>query len=170
MTKEIPIIKRLVPGEEEYFVQLVNIFNQEFDETKKPNTGNMAKLLTNPAFLGLVILEGQDILGGLTAHRFPAYDQEGDLLYIYDVAVETQFQRQGWGRKLMEWTAQYCRREGIRNAFVQADQEDHHALAFYSRLGAEASPVQQFDFEFVREWSTGSNPSGPPLDQDKPLL
>jgi aminoglycoside 3-N-acetyltransferase I len=53
------------------------------------------------------------------------------LAYLYDLAVLTEYQRKGVGRKLIEFTNNYCRQEGFKEVFVQADKMDDYALDFY---------------------------------------
>jgi len=42
--------------------------------------------------------DGEQVLGGVTAHTLPMTRNETDELFIYDPAVDSKFQRQGIGR------------------------------------------------------------------------
>ena len=71
---------------------------------------------------------------------------ESPELFIYDIAVRPDYQRQGIGRALMTALRQAAAAEGIADLFVPADNDDRHALEFYRRLGGVAAPVTIFTF------------------------
>jgi len=56
-------------------------------------------------------------------------------------------QRRGVGRRLVETLCSAAAAAGVSVAFVPADVEDEHAVAFYRALGGEAAPVTIFTFE-----------------------
>lgn len=80
------------------------------------------------------------------AHVLPMTRSESRELFIYDLAVHPDHQRRGIGRALVEALRALGTSEGIGVAFVPADNEDDHALAFYEALGGEAAPVTIFTF------------------------
>lgn len=90
-------------------------------------------------------VDGQPV-GGLTAHVLPMTRSESRELFIYDLAVHPAYQRRGIGRALIEALRAQGTAEDIGVAFVPADNEDDHALAFYKALGGEAAPVTIFTF------------------------
>jgi aminoglycoside 3-N-acetyltransferase I len=66
------------------------------------------------------------------------------LSVIYDVAVRSDYQRRGIGRGLISLLRAHATEAGIDAAFVPADNEDEHALDFYSALGAEPTSLTFF--------------------------
>ena len=84
------------------------------------------------------------LVGGLSAHVVPMTTSESSELFIYDIAVRADVQRQGIGRALVAALRAAARAEGIGDVFVAADNEDTHALEFYRRLGGVAAPVTFF--------------------------
>lgn len=103
-------------------------------------------LLTKDDFWALAALEGDDVVGGLTAHTLPMTRAPGSEVFIYDIAVRTEHQRKGVGRALVEELRALAAARGIDDVFVAADNEDVHALDFYRALGGEAAPVTMFTF------------------------
>lgn len=85
-------------------------------------------------------------IGGLIAHRLPMTRGMFDELFIYDIAVDPAYQRQGIGRQLMTYTQDEAAKMGIKSMFVFADMEDDHALDFYRALGGEELPANMFTF------------------------
>jgi aminoglycoside 3-N-acetyltransferase I len=67
-------------------------------------------------------------------------------LFVYDLAVRTDWQRRGIGRTLVTELLALARKSGIDTAFVPADNEDTHALDFYRAVGGVPSPVTLFTF------------------------
>jgi aminoglycoside 3-N-acetyltransferase I len=60
--------------------------------------------------------------------------------------VRADRQRRGIGRALVLAILERAKREDLRVAFVPADDEDAHAIAFYRAIGGRASPVTLFTF------------------------
>ena len=115
------------------FEALVDVFAEVFEMKKfsKPGSDQLLGLLGKPNFLTFVAKTGDRVLGGLTAYILDQYYSKKPLAYIYDLAVLTQFQRQGIGKALIQSLTTYCREKGFEEVFVQADKIDRHALDFY---------------------------------------
>ena len=64
------------------------------------------------------------LVGGVTAHALPMTTSESSELFIYDIAVRPDVQRQGIGRALMTALRAAATAEGIGDVFVPADNED----------------------------------------------
>lgn len=140
---------RLGPGDEavarELFALLAAVFAEQGDA--EPLTeSDAASLLKRKEFWALVALEGDRVVGGVTAHALPMTRARATELFIYDLAVRPDRQRQGLGRALITELLSLARAAGIETAFVPADDEDRHALDFYRAVGGAAAPVTFFTF------------------------
>ncbi len=91
------------------------------------------------------------LVGGLTAHALPMTRAERSEMFIYDVAVRPDYQRQGVGRRLMAAVRDAARERGIDDVFVAADEDDAHALDFYRSLGGSPSMSAIFTFPAERQ-------------------
>ena len=112
----------------------------------------LQRLLERDDFWVLAALDGDDVLGGISAHALPMTRSESTELFIYDLAVRTDRQRQGIGRTLVTALRVAACDAGVEVCFVPADDEDTHALDFYRALGGNPAEVTIFDW------------SGPPSD------
>lgn len=103
-------------------------------------------LLGRPGFWAFAAIDGDRVLGGLTAHTLPMMRSASAEVFIYDLAVVPERQRQGIGRRLVAALREAAAAEGITVAFVPADNEDTHALDFYQAIGGAPAPVTIFTF------------------------
>ena len=103
-------------------------------------------LLRREDFWAIAALADGEVVGGLTAHTLPMTRSESAELFIYDVAVRADRQRQGVGRQLLAALRDAAARAGIADVFVPAETEDVHALDFYRALGGDPTPVVMFTF------------------------
>jgi len=103
-------------------------------------------LLARPDFWAIAAIEGDAIVGGATAHTLPMTRVQGSEIFLYDLAVRTDRQRQGIGRRLVDHLRTAAAAEGIGDVFVPAENEDTHALDFYRAIGGTASAVTFFTF------------------------
>ena len=106
----------------------------------------MVSLLRREEFWAVVATEGGAVVGGLTAHALPMTRSRSTELFIYDLAVRVDRQRQGIGRALVDHLLALGRTAGIDTTFVPADDEATHALEFYRALGGAPQPVTFFTF------------------------
>lgn len=140
--------RRLKSGDEALAVELFQLVAQVFDEAAERVTEDYARqLLARPDFWALAAFDGEALIGGLTAHALPMTRNMQTELFIYDIAVQPAQQRRGVGRQLIESLLSASRAQGIRVAFVPADNEDEHALDFYRAVGGEEAAVTIFTFD-----------------------
>jgi aminoglycoside 3-N-acetyltransferase I len=143
--------KKLVGHDIDEFVRLIKLFEEvfEMENLAMPHRVYLRQVLSKPEFIALVALEGQRVVGGLTAYVLEQYYSEKPLAYLYDLGVEPARQRRGIGRQLIAAFQQYCQEQGFKEIFVQADLEDEHAIEFYRAALAEGEKeVRQFYFTF----------------------
>lgn len=146
-------VHRLRVGDEaiarETFCMMAAVFDEDEPSPadRQPlGDADVRSLLEREHFWALTALEGDAVVGGLTAHVLPMTRSRSTELFIYDVAVRIDRQRRGIGRALLVELLALARASGIETAFVPADNEDTHALDFYRAVGGTPSPVTFFTF------------------------
>lgn len=141
-------IKKLGPGDIDRFAALINVFEEVFDMENLlgPGPGYLENLLKKESFMVYVATFGERVIGGLTAYVLPSYYFQSSEVYIYDLAVDTPFQRKGTGRKLIEAIKTDCKALGLREVFIQADKIDQHAVDFYHATGGKSADVVHFSY------------------------
>jgi aminoglycoside 3-N-acetyltransferase I len=92
-------------------------------------------LLGKKSFYGIVALEGDTIVGRLTAYEFEKYNDNTREVYLYEIDVEEPFQNQGIGSKLIEFTKKICRKRGVSYMFVGTENDNLPAQKLYTKTG-----------------------------------
>lgn len=143
--------RRLAIGNRELARRLFAMMADVFDEPNEAlGDAYLDALLRREDFWAVAALAADEVVGGMTAHTLPMTRGESAELFIYDVAVRADRQRQGVGRRLVASLREDAARAGIADVFVPAETEDAHALDFYRALGGEPTPVVMFTFAAPR--------------------
>lgn len=142
-------IERLKKGDLAKFIELVRLFEVVFEmkDFSIPDSKYLNGVLNrNDFFVFVAIFEGK-VVGGLTTYVLMQYYSKKPLAYIYDLAVDTNHQRQGIGKKLISATNEFYKKKGFEEVFVQADKVDEYAIDFYrSTKPAEEEQVVHFSY------------------------
>ena len=130
------------------FTELISVFERVFEmkEFSLPENTHLQSLLEKPDFFAFTASVNNRVIGGLTCYILDQYYSPSPLVYIYDLAVEVEFQRQGVGKQLMQTTIDYYRQSGYEEVFVQAELADDYALDFYRATGANELPMVHFNY------------------------
>ncbi len=141
-------IKRLTGADTDTFKELISLFSAVFEMENfvMPDENHLEELLKNDQFFVFVALYDHQVAGGLTAYTLQQYYSTLPQVYIYDVAVAIIFQRKGIGKQLINAITDYCKEIGTAEVFVQAEEADAHAVAFYHSTGATAQKVIHFNY------------------------
>jgi len=146
-------IKQLGKEDLAMFKSLVSMFNTVFEE-EDPTIGsdaNSLKLLGSPSFIALAAVSENKVLGGLTAYELPIVYSDMSEILLYDMAVQSEYQRMGIGKGLIQSLKEYCLKHGIKEFFVMAHEEDQHAIEFYYATGGKSEKVVNFLYQTVEE-------------------
>jgi aminoglycoside 3-N-acetyltransferase I len=142
-------VRKLVETELAQFIELVTLFKTifEMEPFSLPHEGHLQKVLSRKEFYAFVALDEHDrVIGGLTAYELTQYYSMKPLVYIYDVAVDSNWQRKGIGTQLITAVNNYCKEKGVAEVFVQAESVDGYALKFYRKTSAFEQDVVHFSY------------------------
>ena len=141
-------IRRLGADDPSLAAAALQTMHAVFDEPVEPlPPAYIAALLARDDFWLVAAFDDGAPVGAITAHRLPMTRAATSELFIYDLAVAESHQRRGIGRALVASLREAALAAGIGVAFVPADDEDDHALAFYRAIGGAAAPVTIFTFD-----------------------
>lgn len=125
------------------------MFGEAFNEVgtfsqARPSAAYRDRLLGSDYFIALAAVNGDMVLGGLAAYELQKYEQERSEIYIYDLAVDQAYRREGIASALIAELQRIAADRGAYVIFVQADYGDDPAVALYTKLGARED-VMHFD-------------------------
>lgn len=130
---------------------LLNLFAEAFDDedaysSNRPSTAYLKRLLSGDAFIAVVALAGDAVVGGIAAYELPKFEQERSEIYIYDLAVSEAYRRKGIATALIKKLEAVALDRGADVIFVQADtdEDDQPAIELYNKLGRRED-VLHFD-------------------------
>jgi aminoglycoside 3-N-acetyltransferase I len=130
--------------------QLLILFKRVFDEgdiniSDLPDKRYLESLLVKNGFCAFVALADDKVVGGLTAYELDMYMEKGKEAYLYDLAVDENYRRQGIARLLLTKLQEYAKENGISTIFVEAHVEDMGAIDFYKSMNAVMEEVCHFN-------------------------
>ncbi len=141
-------VKKLGPNDIDKFTKLIRVFEEVFEMKNFaiPEEKHLIQLLEKEEFFVFVAMLGNKVVGGLTAYTLQQYYSVSPLIFIYDIAIKTEVQRQGVGKRLISTLSNYCKDNGYEEMFVLADEVDNHAIEFYRSTGAIEGRVVNFNY------------------------
>lgn len=139
--------KQLRREDEALLQDLFRLYVEVFDSPyTSPGPAHFSNLLQQENMRFFIATTGETVVGGLTAYILPSVYTSTSEVYLYDLAVRKDYQRQGIGRQLLKTLGQWCKEHAIQEFFVQADNADAHAIAFYRRTGGIPGHVTHFSY------------------------
>ena len=144
-------VHRLGPGDLALFRALNAMFGTVFEDaesyaSKPPSDAYAEKMLSKESIISLVALSDGQVIGGLVAYELEKLEQERSEIYIYDLAVDDAYRRQGLATALIERVGEIASSRGAWVIYVQADYGDEPAIALYTKLGRRED-VMHFDID-----------------------
>jgi aminoglycoside 3-N-acetyltransferase I len=128
---------------------MLEVFGGAFEDSvtygsNQPNDDYLNRLLKSDTFIAVAAFDGPNVVGGLVGYVLPKFEQARSEFYVYDLAVEQRYRRQGIATAMLERLKSEASRRGIYVIFVQADYGDDPAVALYTKLGVRED-VMHFD-------------------------
>jgi aminoglycoside 3-N-acetyltransferase I len=143
------VLRRLGPTDLAAMRALNALFGETFEDpgsyqAQPPSDGYLTNRLARPDIIVLCAFDGETVIGGLVAYVLDKLEQARAEVYIYDLAVDEAWRRQGVATALIEALKPIAREASAWVIYVQADYEDPPAVAFYDKLGRREE-VLHFD-------------------------
>ncbi|MBO9580616.1 MAG: AAC(3)-I family aminoglycoside N-acetyltransferase [Sphingobium sp.] len=142
-------ICRLGPSDVDLMRKLNRLFGRAFADTatfenEPPGDGYLSDLLGREHIAVVVALKDGEVTGGLVAYALDKFEKARREYYIYDLAVDEGYRRQGIATALIRHLRDLAAERGAWVVYVQADYGDEPAIALYEKLGVREE-VLHFD-------------------------
>ena len=125
---------------------LINVFSRAFESTYQVRDQYLEELLKSPSTSIFGAVKNGKIVGGIVACEIlPIHGSKE--IYIYDIAVDPDFQQQGIGRMLIHKLKEHGKKIGAETIFVEAESDDIGAVTFYRKMNGEELSVSHFNFK-----------------------
>jgi aminoglycoside 3-N-acetyltransferase I len=149
-----PTIQQIQPEDMVLMEALLATFGEVFDEVEtysgnRPSADYLKQLLKSDYFIAIAALKEGKVVGGLAAYELKKFEQERSEIYIYDLAVVAEHQREGIATALIQKLKEIAVARGAYVIFVQADIGDDPAIELYTKLG-DREDVLHFDIAVDR--------------------
>ena len=135
----------------DFLRQLLTIYKSvlKYNKSVIPSDTDLRSLLRKKDIRFIVALDGNTVVGGLTAHLLPSVFGDPRTFYIQDIAVKKKYQRQGAGAHVIQTLIYECRAFRHESIFVQADLSNKAAIQLFKAKGATPTAGFHFTYENV---------------------
>lgn len=122
---------------------LMAVCEKAFDSPYVADDAYLEEMLNQSHGVYLGAYDDKRLVGGVVAFALVPLHGTKEL-YLYDIAVHPEYQRQGIGAMLIAATKEEAIKRDIRVVFVEAEADDDGAVAFYRAIGATELSVTHF--------------------------
>ena len=139
-------IKKLV-AEDIQLAKDLFLFYQVDDEVDKPlipSDKYLREILSRDTFHVIVALNNGVVIGGLTAYELDIYKEETTEFFLYEIAVEPLYRRNGVAKELIESLKKVCVSKDIREMYVGTEQDNYPAIKLYKSTGGKFEEIAWF--------------------------
>lgn len=165
-------IHQLTAPDEPMMHGLLTMFGKAFEDVQaysgnRPDSAYFKKLLNSDSFIALAAIKGDEVVGGLAAYELMKFEQPRSEIYIYDLAVDEGYRREGIATALILRLKKIAAARGAYVIYVQADLVDAPAVALYTKLGVRED-VLHFDIAVEKPGSASVATSPAARARDMP--
>jgi [ribosomal protein S18]-alanine N-acetyltransferase len=123
-------IVRILPGDEQLVLDAAALFDAS------PDRATTSKFLAEPGHHLLLAFVDATVAGFVTGVE-TTHPDKGTEMFLYELAVDEAFRRQGIGKALVTALADIAIESGCYGMWVGTDHDNVAALATYVSTGAE---------------------------------
>ncbi len=109
---------------------------------------NARQFLLNSNNWIFACIQGKRIIGFAYGYEMNRLDNKGNMLYIHEVGVLPEYQRQGIGFKILTDIKNLCKLTGICRFFLFTQKSNIAACALYEKAGGEKTSDENDDVTY----------------------
>jgi aminoglycoside 3-N-acetyltransferase I len=92
-------------------------------------------ILSREDFYVIVALNNGSVIGGLTAYELPRFKEEVKELFLYEMAVNQVYKKNGVAKEIIEFTKKIASEKGVREMFVGTSVRNTAAMRLFEKTG-----------------------------------
>lgn len=115
--------------------------------TDESGTRYLSELISNSKFIGYVVLEDDEIVGALFAHRKVWWTN--DEIFIDELFINPEYQNRGYGKLLMNQVEDVSKELGLGGVTLLTNK-NHPAKLFYEKKGYAMAQDVVFMYKEVK--------------------
>lgn len=112
-----------------------------------PSDKYLGDILSRDTFHVIVALSNGVVIGGLTAYELDMYKEGITEIFLYEIAVEPLYRRNGVAKELIESLKKVCVSKGIREMYVGTEKDNYPAIKLYKSTGGKVEEIAWFVYD-----------------------
>lgn len=143
MSKETPITYHVLGASDIALMRgLLDLYGIVFEMPEEyhhnqPDDAYLHTLLARDSFISMIAKADGKIIGGFSGYILHKFEQDRREVYIYDLAVDENWRRQGVATGLLNAMRQEARARDIYVIIIEAEEGDEAPNALYRKMGSE---------------------------------
>lgn len=109
---------------------------------------NARLFLSNPMCWIFACIEKNRVIGFAYGYELNRLNNIGNMLYIHEVGVLPEYQRQGVGKQILNGIKSLCKLSGICRFFLFTEKSNRPACALYESVGGEPAHDDDVSYFF----------------------
>ena len=114
---------------------------------------NARQFLLNPMNWIYVCIQEKQIIGFAYGYELNRLDNKGNMLYIHEVGVLSDYHRQGIGLQMLTNIKMFCKELGICKMFLFTQRHNTAACSLYEKAGGEKTNTSYDDVTYFFKYS-----------------
>lgn len=109
---------------------------------------NARQFLSNPMNWIVACIQDEKIIGFTYGYELNRLDNKGNMVYIHEVSVLPDCQRQGIGSEILNTIKKICKLAGISRFFLITQKHNDAACKLYEKAGGKKSSTHDDDVTY----------------------
>lgn len=119
------------------------------EEPLIPSDKYLFNLLSRDTFYVIAALKNGVVAGGLTAYELDMYKEEAPEIFLYEIAVDPLYRRNGIAKELIASLKEICASKGINEMYVGTEKDNSAAIKLYKSTGGKMDEIAWFVYNII---------------------
>ena len=143
------LCRRLQKGDEVLALQVVrDLMPEDERDGREPSLEHLQQFLSQDTNYQIVVMDGSQPVGFLTAYRMPSLCCDATMVYIFEIGVAPTYRRQGLGKQMINLLKRLCQEDGVEDMWVGTENDNIAAKRLYESTGGVCSYPDNCEFVY----------------------